>query len=328
MRTVESNLAVNGNIDIVGYPTEVSSGGTLLYSSGNIQFTSANGVDYDIYVDMGSIDCSAYNHIRLILTFLSKTKTLLAYKMYLGAVDEEYSESIDILMNAEENPLIGKRLFVDGDSICYGAGYTGGYAKIIGDRNSMNVVNLAVSGGTIASGTYDGGTARHWIAQNLIGLPDTFDYYIIEGGFNDAGNNVNPNASDYTDVISTTPSEVYTNTIGAMERLCYELSVNHPGKKVGFIFPHKIADNEWTIAPGNSYNYTWGDYKKLMKKELTKWGIPFIDLSECATLNTIFSSLADAYTLEVNGHGDQVHPNEEGYKKYYVDKIEAWMKTL
>ena len=35
------------------------------------------------------------------------------------------------------NPLIGKKLSVNGDSICAGAGYSGGYAKIIGFQNNM-----------------------------------------------------------------------------------------------------------------------------------------------------------------------------------------------
>ena len=325
MTTVGSNLVVNGNIDIIGYPTNVSSGGTSLYSSGNIEFTSSNGTDKDIFVDMGNIDCSSYHHIRLIITFLSKTKTLLAYKMYLGNVDDEYSFLITELQDitAKINPLKGKRLFVDGDSICYGAGYTGGYAKIIGDKYGMTVVNLAVSGGTIASNTYfSDGSRRHWIANNLNGLGNDFDYYIIEGGFNDAGNNVNPNESAFTDEISTIAPTDLTTTVGAMEKICYELTVNHAGKKIGFIFPHKIDNDEWKEK--NNYGYNWGDYKALQKKILKKWGVPFIDIAECGGLNTTFTSLANAYT----NNGDKVHPNYKGYTEFYVDKIVSWLKSL
>ena len=40
-------------------------------------------------------------------------------------------------------------------------------------------------------------------------------------------------------------------------------------------------------------------------------------------------ALRNTYTkLDSNGIGDGWHPNEECYKKYYVPKIEAWLKTL
>ena len=55
-----------------------------------------------------------------------------------------------------------------------------------------------------------------------------------------------------------------------------------------------------------------------------KWGIPVCDLTiGCPSLyeNT---NLKQNYTHNADGW----HPNEEGYKKYYVPKIEAWLKTL
>lgn len=52
-----------------------------------------------------------------------------------------------------QSPLWGKKLYVDGDSICYGNGYNGGFGKIIADRYNMKLVNNAVGGATICSGT-------------------------------------------------------------------------------------------------------------------------------------------------------------------------------
>ena len=48
------------------------------------------------------------------------------------------------------NVLSGKILSVTGDSICYGASYTGGYAGIIGEENGMTVQNLGENGRCIA----------------------------------------------------------------------------------------------------------------------------------------------------------------------------------
>lgn len=51
-----------------------------------------------------------------------------------------------------QSPLYGKRLYVDGDSICYGNGYVGGFGKIIADKYNMNLTNTAVGGATISMG--------------------------------------------------------------------------------------------------------------------------------------------------------------------------------
>ncbi|MBR5535945.1 MAG: SGNH/GDSL hydrolase family protein [Clostridia bacterium] len=51
-----------------------------------------------------------------------------------------------------QSPLWGKKLYVDGDSICYGNGYKGGFGKIIADRYNMELVNNAVGGAPLCSG--------------------------------------------------------------------------------------------------------------------------------------------------------------------------------
>ena len=64
------------------------------------------------------------------------------------------------------NPLIGKRIAGDGDSIMYGRGNGGvGWIDMLGPMYTMTVDNQSVSGGTIAAETYDGEDPRHWICQ-------------------------------------------------------------------------------------------------------------------------------------------------------------------
>lgn len=46
-----------------------------------------------------------------------------------------------------ENPLWGKKISCNGDSICEGVGYEGGYAKIIAERNNMQWQNIGIGDG-------------------------------------------------------------------------------------------------------------------------------------------------------------------------------------
>ena len=215
--------------------------------------------------------------------------------------------------NAQTNLLYGKKLAVTGDSICYGAGSSGGYAAIIGTNNNMTVSNIAVSGGTICSGTvYSGGGARFCISASVDNMPENYDYYIVEGGANDAdastGATLGTISSGYTATLDT------TTMCGAMESLCKKLQTNFPGKKYGFIFPHNVYGDT------SVWNTGW---RTEMKKCLNKWGIPYLDLSdECAQLRNI--DALRVYTSSSDGW----HPTEDGYKLYYVPKIEAWLKTL
>lgn len=204
------------------------------------------------------------------------------------------------------NPLYQKKLAVIGDSICYGAGSTGGYAKIIGENNDMTISNTAISGATIVSGD----SSRFRICSNIQNMPSNYDYYIFEGGVNDysLGVSLGTITSDYTSTFDT------TTLCGAFESICKELQTRFVGKKYGYIFVHNVFN----------YNDAWqNSWIPAMKQILSKWGIPYLDLySECPQLRNI--DALRVYTSDNDGW----HPTEEGYKLFYVPKITAWMKTL
>ena len=209
--------------------------------------------------------------------------------------------------NAQNNVLYGKKAAFTGDSICYGAGSMGGYAKIIGENNSMIVSNIAVSGGTICSGT-----GKFCISESVNNMPADYDYYIVEGGVNDAakvhGETLGTITSGYNSTLDT------ATVCGALESLCKNLQLNFKGKKYGFIFPHNV------YGTSSDWNTSW---RATMKQCLEKWGIPYLDLSDkCAQLNNL--SALRIYTKDSDGW----HPTEEGYRLFYVSKIEAWMRTL
>ena len=225
------------------------------------------------------------------------------------------------------NPLYGKKLAVDGDSICYGAGYLGGYAKIIGERNNMTVQNLGVGGGTLAVVS-----GKHNICTSMLNLDDDADYIIIEGGVNDSANGVT--IGNFTAGYNNTLPN--TTFYGAIETICKQLSYKFKGKKYGFLIPHQMS-KPMNPAWGNP-DLATGVFYDAILKACTKWGVPVLDLTKevppfngfAYSGNADLIAVADAYTADTaeTGHGDGWHPNEAGYKKYYCDKIEAWLKTL
>lgn len=209
--------------------------------------------------------------------------------------------------------LNGKSISFNGDSICAGAGHSGGYGKIIADNHNMVYENIGVGGATITAEQYrsDNGSARHWICRTIANMNVGADYIIVQGGVNDSS----------LGVPLGTISEGYDTTLddttfyGAFESMCKQLVTTFAGKKIGYIFVHKITSGFSSIG---------GSYYAAAKECCEKWGVPYLDLNvECPPLNHI-PSLKSTYTKD----GDGWHPNEEGYKKYYVPKITAFLERL
>lgn len=207
------------------------------------------------------------------------------------------------------NPLKGKIAAFTGDSLCYGAGYTGGYAKIIGEDNSMTVQNIGVSEGTVVK--YQN---YFCISESIPNLRADADYVILEGGGNDAwyGEQVIPlgtMTSGYDDTLDT------TTFAGALESMIKNTINRFPGKKIGYIFPHKGVPNFSSTISGGYYH--------MIIDILQKWGIPYFDNNIlCPPLGYV-DVLKNTYTI-----GDGVHPNELGYRTFYASQIAEWMKTL
>lgn len=238
----------------------------------------------------------------------------IPYQILLDETIKVPSSSIIGGIVGGDNVLEGKIITFNGDSICEGLGSGGGYGKIIAERNNMIYENIGVSGGTITAEQYrEGNRARHWISRTIDLMRQDADYIILEGGVNDSSLQVPLGAitSGYKSALDD------TTFCGAMESVLSQAIERFKGKKIGFIVVHKMTD---------TYNSEVKDYEYYSKtiQICQKWGIPFIDLNTtCPPLGYI-SSLRNEYTNNADGW----HPNEDGYKRYYCDKIESWMKTL
>ena len=218
---------------------------------------------------------------------------------------------------SDVNPLFKNKIAVDGDSICYGVGYTGGYAKIISDKNEMPYENLAIGGATIVAETYaSGGAARHWICRSMQNLSTDAKYLLLEGGVNDSslGVTLGSLSSGYTATLDD------TTFYGALETIFKTLVTKFVGKKYGFIIPHRMT----------SGMYPNGNYYNAIMDCATKWGVPVLDLAKTIPPFNSFRN-TEAYDIIRNAYtdnGDGWHPTKKCYDEYYAPQIEAFLKSL
>ena len=214
------------------------------------------------------------------------------------------------------SPLAGKTLYVAGDSIAYGKGSAGGYGKCIADKYGMTLTNEAVDGATLTPNITDkvyGGTRGciSTVVTNSTALAKA-DYILLEGGVNDAWNNAKLGALNG----SFDPAFYSGDTIGTLEAMLDDLAKKHSDKRVAYVFPHGGL-----FASSENWYKT---YKPAILAALKKWGVPYVDIEECAPPMGAHgvSELSDKYTI------DGTHPNKAGYERFYMEPIAALLKRL
>ncbi len=233
----------------------------------------------------------------------------------------------------ETNPLYGKKISLNGDSICEGVGYAGGYGILIAERNNMKYQNLGIGGGTVAGDTYSisDKTARYWIARNIGEMDEDADYAIVEGGVNDSSaweTNGIPAFGELSDGYSGPFDD--TTFIGAFESMLKQLTVRFAGKKIGYIAVHQCSGHFRPAVICGEENNMYLAAKACCEK----WGVPFLDLTATVPplsyLRAKFGAdpVLEFLSAESTDENDGCHPNKFGYNAYYCDKIEAWLKAL
>lgn len=219
----------------------------------------------------------------------------------------------------KNSPIYSKKITLNGTSITYGTGYSGGYAGLIASKYNMIVDNQAVPGATIADLT-NRYPDKHSIALTIGDMAADANYVIFEGAYNDW--------YLWTKIgvlTETMTSELDKTTFyGALESVCREALLKWKTSKIGFIITHKINDAWRTQQSAGSTTYlTLDGYYQAIRSVCNKYSIPYLDLSRVTHFNT---ELADykAYTYNSDG----IHPNESGYKLFYVPLITKWMESL
>nr|DAU96227.1 MAG TPA: GDSL like Lipase Acylhydrolase [Caudoviricetes sp.] len=220
--------------------------------------------------------------------------------------------------------LFGKKIVCNGDSIVKGQGYYGdskgdkSYVNIIAEKYNMNCINYAVSGGTLSSGS---NVNVHHICDDVMNMDVDADYIIVGGGYNDWLYNtpLGEITNNYTDEVNANG-----RVLGGAELLCRNLLSRFKGKKVGFVFSHKIKESPYTQNKSwDNKPYTMTECHDEIVSVLRKYSIPYLDLYNDSALNTALSDY-----LLYTANSDGTHPTKEGYEIFYCDKFENFLLSL
>ena len=172
----------------------------------------------------------------------------------------------------------------------------------------MTYINKGVSGATI--------TRREGVScilDNVLNSTDTADYIVLEGGTNDAGG-----FQEFGEITTGYTAALNENTFcGAVESLIKNSLIKWHDKKICFI----LTTN--THRRPNQKHYF-----DTIKQICEKWSVPYLDLYTKGRLNTNIEIMKNSYTSDWQGTPDGLHPNEQGYKLFYVDQITEFLKTI
>ena len=325
------------NADVIGAVTQAGK-----YNSRDIKKFTLTGAHY-VCINIGKVVVSDTPTAPQLSNFmLIAGSTVDDYPMYIQGVGVQQRIKYNLL-----NALSGlhyKVAIFDGDSISAGASvgstdptYRYGWGGRIGKANDMNWRNLSVSGGVITSALNSALTGKHSVVDTIdtiyASYPD-LDYYIFEGGTNDAdllGNAIaDPTILGTFSETDFSGSYDITTFTGAMETICSKAINYWKGKRIGYVVAPKMGyrTTSWDANTVNRRAY----FERAMKV-CEKWGVPYINLWDGCYLNPANPSCYDrSLTTEENiAQGylyvDGQHLTAKGYD-YISPIIEAWMKTL
>lgn len=245
-------------------------------------------------------------------------------------LNQKQKDEVVELVGDSVSPLYGKKIAYNGDSICESRlntsslAYNGGaYAKIISDITGCTYENRAHSGGILASATGDGTTAARYVVSDVENMASDADLICFEGGINDYWTKVSLGTyseSDYTGTLDT------TTICGALESIFRQATAKWVGKPICFVIVHKITS---TVYTQNTQGYTFKDAHDAMLGICKKYAIPVFDAFEESGLNA-YNSVQNTNFLTANANGtpDGCHPNEAGYRAFYVPQLIALFESL
>ena len=222
-----------------------------------------------------------------------------------------------VVVGGTLSPLANKKILFNGDSICQGVVNGGGYAKIIKDLTGCLIENRAVGGGTLTTGD----NANHRIVDDIENMSDIADIVCFEGGINDYWGK--RTLGTMTPMNDWTSELDESTLIGALESIFRKSLNKWQGVPICMIFTHPIQTTRWNT--GYSGGHTMEQQTEALKEVCKKYSIPFVDLmNESGGFNCNLDYISAKYTTNSDG----CHPNEVGYKRFYVPQIIKMFEKL
>ena len=232
------------------------------------------------------------------------------------------------------NALSGKKILISGDSIAAGWRDTeyqkndyqngGGWGIRLEKEYGMSVKKGAVAGASLTVIQ----NRSHIIQQLRDNQGGTFDYVLLQGGFNDAmGENKygadynNPYVAQIGEISDSKNVEDFDTTTfaGALEELIFYAKTYFPNAKIGFIITYQTPNSKYggRTADTETMRSQW----KMAKDVCKKWDVDYLDLFD----GSISSGESFANLLEVDdpssnkfpGNGDNIHLNSIGYNTIF-----------
>lgn len=212
------------------------------------------------------------------------------------------------------NDWSGKRLAVFGDSIMFGSGNHGvGVGEFLRDKYGFGLYKYCIGGARV--GYYEG---KSWMVDQVkqavkdgirpdIILFDGFtnDCYKTDGEHFDVPLGKRGGAKPLEEITKADNFSV------CFESIVKAFSDIFPGAAVVFVRPHRMGRRE---------DGAQRDYGDRAAEICRDYGVTVADIYGKSGLDTFDPSMRDAFTCDSYGwgRGDATHPNEEGYRRFYL----------
>ena len=210
--------------------------------------------------------------------------------------------------------LIGKKIGFIGDSVCLGVGgnNTGkSYAGFIADILGCESVKIAQGGATIKKIPDNNNCIQEFVKQ----LPKDCDIVVVNGGINDFWT-ANSILGDFNKDRNTKNEDITTIT-GGLE---FIFSYIYENIKCPIIYcQYHISKAANPNSLSVSTKFTYEELFNRIRDICEKYGVTYCNIEESG-LNMFFEDIFLSYRLN-ESEETGIHPNDEGYKKYYVPMI-------
>lgn len=245
------------------------------------------------------------------------------YNKDTNSFAKEIKDNINDNLACSGNILYEKKYVAIGDSFTAGSGtfekFTDGlykgklkvYPYLIGRRNNMDVVNMAVAGSTMTNLNDEAQTRLQFSKEEYQNIPLDTDYITIKYGIND---------KNQTAPIGTIDDTENTTFYGAWNVVLEWIVTNLPFAKVGIIVSNGMVGRI--------------EYNEAVRNIAKKWGIPYLDEDngeQVPLLHLTNKDVCDAVNnlkrAEFGMSASDGHPNEKAHE-YESTFIETWLRTL